>query len=202
MNLVTLLGAGSHARSLIALLDECGYGVDKIVDINSIEKTEEKINNIPVVASDFKQYILTPMVLAIGDSKIRHEVFTKQDNVLNVNLISPLAQVCTTSHLGSSNQVFTSVVINTNAVIGENNIINTGAIIEHECTIGSHNHISIGAVIAGRVKIGDHCFIGANSTVIDKVNICSNVIIGAGSVVISDITTPGTYVGNPIRKIK
>ena len=43
--------------------------------------------------------------------------------------------------------------------------------------------------------------IGANSTIIDKISICSDVIIGAGSLVICNINIPGTYVGNPVRKV-
>jgi acetyltransferase-like isoleucine patch superfamily enzyme len=33
------------------------------------------------------------------------------------------------------------------------------------------------------------------------VSICENVVIGAGSVVTRDITTPGTYAGNPARRL-
>jgi len=36
----------------------------------------------------------------------------------------------------------------------------------------------------------------------DKLSICDNTIVGAGSVVIRDINDPGTYVGNPARRIK
>ncbi|GIS45095.1 MAG: hypothetical protein Ct9H90mP16_21650 [Candidatus Poseidoniales archaeon] len=33
------------------------------------------------------------------------------------------------------------------------------------------------------------------------VNICDDVVIGAGSVVTKDITEPGTYAGNPARRM-
>jgi acetyltransferase-like isoleucine patch superfamily enzyme len=46
------------------------------------------------------------------------------------------------------------------------------------------------------------CLIGAGAVILDKLSICNNVIIGAGSVVIRDINDAGTYVGNPIRRIK
>lgn len=38
-------------------------------------------------------------------------------------------------------------------------------------------------------------------TTIMKITICNFVTIGAGAVVVKDITEPGTYVGNPIKKI-
>ena len=49
--------------------------------------------------------------------------------------------------------------------------------------------------------IGDHVSIGSNATIL-PVKIASYVVIGAGSVVTNDINEPGTYVGNPAKKIK
>jgi acetyltransferase-like isoleucine patch superfamily enzyme len=48
--------------------------------------------------------------------------------------------------------------------------------------------------IAARVSIG------SNATIL-PVLIVSDVVIGAGSVVTKDILAPGTYAGNPARKI-
>lgn len=48
--------------------------------------------------------------------------------------------------------------------------------------------------------IGNDVLIGSGATIL-PVSICSNVIIGAGSVVTKDITEPGTYLGNPARKL-
>jgi acetyltransferase-like isoleucine patch superfamily enzyme len=50
-------------------------------------------------------------------------------------------------------------------------------------------------------KIGNHVSIGSNATIL-PVNICDNVVIGAGAVVTKNITEPGTYAGNPAKKIK
>jgi acetyltransferase-like isoleucine patch superfamily enzyme len=48
--------------------------------------------------------------------------------------------------------------------------------------------------------IGNHVSIGSNATIL-PVTICDNVVIGAGSVVTKNITLPGTYVGNPAKKL-
>jgi acetyltransferase-like isoleucine patch superfamily enzyme len=50
-------------------------------------------------------------------------------------------------------------------------------------------------------KIGDNVSIGSNATIL-PVSICNGVVIGAGSVVTKDIKEPGTYVGNPAKKLK
>lgn len=50
-------------------------------------------------------------------------------------------------------------------------------------------------------NIGNHVSIGSNATIL-PVNICDQVVIGAGAVVTKNITEPGTYAGNPARRIK
>jgi len=48
--------------------------------------------------------------------------------------------------------------------------------------------------------IGDNVSIGSNATVL-PIEICNNVVIGVGAVVTKTILEPGTYAGNPARKI-
>lgn len=49
--------------------------------------------------------------------------------------------------------------------------------------------------------IGDRVSIGSNATLL-PVRICDDVVIGAGSVVTRDINVPGTYAGNPARRLR
>ena len=49
--------------------------------------------------------------------------------------------------------------------------------------------------------IGNNVSLGSNATIM-PVSICDHVVIGAGAVVTKDITTPGTYIGNPARKLR
>ena len=48
--------------------------------------------------------------------------------------------------------------------------------------------------------IGNRVSIGSNATIL-PVSICDDVVIGAGAVVTKNITEPGTYAGNPARKL-
>ena len=50
-------------------------------------------------------------------------------------------------------------------------------------------------------QFGDNVVIGAGSIVLGPLRICDNVMIGAGSLVNKDITEPGIYAGNPLRRI-
>jgi acetyltransferase-like isoleucine patch superfamily enzyme len=49
--------------------------------------------------------------------------------------------------------------------------------------------------------IGNRVSIGSNATIL-PVSIVDNVVIGAGAVVTKDITEPGTYAGNPARRLR
>lgn len=51
-----------------------------------------------------------------------------------------------------------------------------------------------------RTKIGCNVSIGSNATIL-PVRICSDVVIGAGAVVVSDISSSGTYAGNPAKRV-
>jgi acetyltransferase-like isoleucine patch superfamily enzyme len=50
-------------------------------------------------------------------------------------------------------------------------------------------------------NIGNYVSIGSNATIL-PVTICDNVVIGAGAVITKNINEPGTYIGNPARKLK
>lgn len=201
MEKVYIVGAGGHTRSLINLLELNSYLIQGIYDDNF--KEDEEISGYKLLGrlSDIKQGVR--LVLSLTDSQKRESLYKiYHKRLLKKNLIHPKAIIEKRVEVGKDNQIFADVYINSCVAIGKNNILNTRCLIEHEAIIGDHNHIAIGSLLCGRVNIGNCCFIGAGAVVIDKVRICDNVIIGANSVVIRDITNPGTYVGNPVRKIK
>lgn len=49
-------------------------------------------------------------------------------------------------------------------------------------------------------SIGSRVSIGSNATIL-PVSICDDVVIGAGSVITKNIIEPGTYTGNPAKKL-
>ena len=200
---IVIFGAGGHTRTLIPLVRSEGYDILAIYDDSFKNGVDEKIDGISVIGKidDFKKE--AKIILSYGEGEKRNMLINKfPDYILNDNLIHPSAIIENSAKIEGLNQIFALVVINAQTIIGKNNIINTGAIIEHEVKIGGNNHISVGSVLAGMVEIGDYCFIGAGAVIIDKVKITDKVIIGANAVVIKNINEPGTYVGNPARKIK
>lgn len=199
---IAIIGAGGHSRSLINLLQTNSYLIDGFYDNNGHEN--ELISGYSILGTiDTALNNNTRVVLAIGDNDYREKLHIQfRNKILKETLVHPTAYIENLTKIGDSNQIFAFSYINAHASIGTNNIINTHAIIEHEVQIGNNNHCAVGSIICGRVKIGNNCFIGAGAVLIDNISITDNVTIGAQSVVINDITEPGVYVGNPVRKIK
>ena len=115
--------------------------------------------------------------------------------------------------------------------LGEDVFVGPFVEIQNDVVIGNRTRIQSHSFICSKVSIGSDCFIGhgvmfTNDKFIDRklskdflpttlgnkvyvgsnatilpVSICDDVVIGAGAVVTRDISEPGTYVGNPARKL-
>lgn len=201
-NDVFVIGAGGHSRGLLNCLKLKGYRVRGFFD-DEIRSVKETIGGIPVLGRIKDVPRNAKVVLSTGNNTVREkwfDLFGKR--VVKENIVHPLAMIEKDADAGISNQILAGAYINSFARIGENNILNTNCVIEHEVVIGNSNHIAVGAIVCGRTVIASRCLIGAGAVVIDNINICDDVIVGANAVVVRDITVPGTYAGNPARKIK
>lgn len=133
----------------------------------------------------------------------------------NVTLIEPVnVYGCT---IGDDVFVGPFVEIQKDATIGARTKVQSHAFICELVTIGEDCFIGHGVVfindtfaIGGPARgdkshwlsteIGKRVSIGSNASIL-PIRICDDVVIGAGAVVTRDITEPGTYVGNPAKKI-
>lgn len=119
--------------------------------------------------------------------------------------------------IGSGSFVGPFVEIQKGVVIGERTKVQSHSFICELVTIGNDCFIGHGVMFindlfseggpaggdASKWKstlIGNHVSIGSNATIL-PISICDNVVIGAGAVVTKNITEPGTYIGNPAKKL-
>ncbi len=199
MNAIGIIGAGGHTRTLLNILELSSIEVKAIYD-EVILKKGEQILGKPVLPfnqlpSDLK------IIISKGDieDKLKYSsLYSSQ--IFEKNLIHPKANIETIA-LGKANQISSNCYLTPSSEIGSHNVIYSGTMIEHEASIGDYNIITINVSICGRVNIGNKCFIGAGAVILPNVSICDHVIIGAGAVVTKDITSPGTYVGAPAKKL-
>ncbi len=192
---VVILGAGGHAYVIADIISAMGEKVVAFLDDD--QQNNERSGSI----SDYVKFKNAEFIIGIGNADIR-ESLANSLNVKWFTAIHPSAIISPSAVLGKGTVVMPNAVINARAVIGNHCIINTGAIVEHDNIISDYVHISVGAKLGGTVTIGKKTWIGIGSTVKNNVNIFSDCMIGAGATVVDDISTKGTYVGIPARKLK
>lgn len=204
-----LVGGGGHCASCIEAIESGGlYSICGIVD------TKDKLgsfllgygvvgtdDDLAVLYNDIKYAHVSIGQLKSADIRINIYQRLKELQFLLPAIIASSAIVARTSLVEEGCVVMHFAMINSNAKIANNCIVNTGAVVEHDTRIGAHTHVSTGALVNGGCTIGSGCLIGSGSVIKQGIYICDNAIIGAGSVVIKDILEPGTYAGNPARKI-
>ena len=141
----------------------------------------------------------TATVIAIGDVNARKRMFAQFVHLDYFVLMAGKSYGSNAVNKGAI--ICPGTILTTGITIGRHVIINLNCTIGHDCVIGDFVTISPGANISGNVTIGNGCYIGTNAVIREKITICDNVVIGAGGVVVKDITEPGVYVGNPVKKI-
>ena len=208
MKKLLIIGAGGHARQVIATLHHLKeWELIGIIDTN-YQGQLENILGLPVLGAIniIKEFepVSTDIVLAIGNNEERKKLFlesTLQDFNFP-NFIHRTALVDPSAHYGKGNFIGPFSQIGPRVKIGSANIINSYANIEHETEIGDYNQIAPNAVVCGRCKIGSQVFIGANATLIDRLSIVDRTVVGAGAVITKNISEMNqTFVGIPGRKI-
>jgi sugar O-acyltransferase (sialic acid O-acetyltransferase NeuD family) len=210
MTNLLLLGGGGHCLSVIESIESTG--LFNIIGISDIpERVGTSILGYKVIVSDQDminlkvdnlQYLITIGQIKTAEPRIQSYSFLKTNNLPVATIIDSSSIVSKRAIIQEGTVVLRHSFINSEVKIGHNCIINSRAIIEHSSLIGNNVHISTGAIVNGDCIIGDRCFVGSGAIISNGVTVCPDSIIGAGSIVLSSIQIPGTYLGNPARRIK
>ncbi|WP_309499578.1 acetyltransferase [Sulfurovum sp.] len=190
MKSIYIYGASGHGLVVADVARSCGY--DTVLWIDDGDNAHPSFEEVD-------KTIYSPIVIGIGDNKIRSQIFHKvlQSNMKLTTLIHPSAIVSQSATIGQGTVVMPNVVINAESKIGNACILNSSSVIEHENMIGDFVHISPNVALSGNVTVLDYVHIGVGSSVIQGVTIGENSIIGIGSVVLRDIGSAQIAYGNP-----
>jgi len=113
--------------------------------------------------------------------------------------VGPFTEIQNGAVIGARTRVQSHAFICELVTIGEDCFVGHGVMFVNDT-------FSIGGPARGNrelwreTMIGNRVSIGSNATIM-PVRITDDVVIGAGSVVTRDITTSGTYAGNPARRL-
>jgi UDP-perosamine 4-acetyltransferase len=202
---IIFIGGGGHAHSVLCAMPKSTI-VAGYADVHANEKLA-----IAYLGSDeevLKQYApneydvhVTFVYAGDVNMELRKKIIAKYAGYKHATIVSEHALVTPNVQLGEGVCVLERAVVKADEV-GKDTVVNTGAIVEHGCTVGENCLVATGAIICGDVKIGNDCLIGAGAIVREGVTICDKVVVGLGAIVTNDINEPGTYVGNPAKRVK
>jgi sugar O-acyltransferase (sialic acid O-acetyltransferase NeuD family) len=201
---VAVLGAGGHAKVVIATLQAAGFTVAAVFDDDAAKQGSALLGvEVQGTLAEFANSSHRRAVIAVGNNAARMRLAeglqTQLQNVEWVTAVHPQTCVYASVRLGAGTVIFAGAVVQPDAIIGAHAIINTGATIDHDCIIGDFAHIAPGTHLAGDVRINRGAFIGIGAAVIPGRSVGEWATVGAGSTVIKDIPARATAVGAPAR---
>ena len=191
-----LYGASGHAKVIVDILQSNGKKITGMIDDNPA------INELVGYPVYHELENPSPVIVSIGDNRIRRKVVEKLQDVEFETAVHTSAIVSPKSEIGEGTVVMQGAIIQSSVVIEKHCIINTGASIDHDCKIADFVHISPHATLCGNVTVGEGTWIGAGAVVIPGIRIGKWAKVGAGSVVIKDIPDNVVVVGNPARILR
>jgi sugar O-acyltransferase (sialic acid O-acetyltransferase NeuD family) len=206
-DLLVVFGSSGHAKVVVEAVRARTPDRNIAIIDDSPDAGSRQVLGIAVsggrklLSGEFKG---APVALAVGDNRARSlimEWLASNGHAIET-VVHPSAIVGDSVVVGAGAFIAAGAVLIADSLIGPGVIINTAASIDHDCEIQAAAHVAPGVHLCGNVRVGQRTLIGVGSSARPGVSIGSDVIIGAGSVIVSDITSPGTYVGNPARQLQ
>jgi sugar O-acyltransferase (sialic acid O-acetyltransferase NeuD family) len=198
---IAILGAGGHAKVVIATAEAAGYQIAGVFD------DRQELWGHPVMGyavsgplEDALDCRCDAAVLAIGDNSTRR-VLAERLHLVWLTVVHPSALVDSRVSLGEGTVVFTHSVIQPDTHVGRHVIINTAATIDHDCGIGDFAHIAPGVSIGGKVTVEAGSLVGIGAAVTPGVLIGAWAVVGAGAAVTRNVDPNTTVAGVPSRPL-
>jgi sugar O-acyltransferase (sialic acid O-acetyltransferase NeuD family) len=204
MNVVVdVVGAGGHAKVVLALLRARGHTIGRVVDADPAR------HGATILAHRIEPesaLVVEPdrlVVVAIGNNAARQRVAERlaQQGHRFAWLVHPTAWVAPTARIEPGAVVFAGAIVQPDAVVGAHAIVNTAASIDHDCVVGAFAHVAPGSHLAGNVHVGEGAFLGVGVSVIPGRRIGAWSTVGAGAAVVHDVDEGVTVVGVPARPL-
>jgi len=200
---VTIIGAGGHAKVVIATLRDAGHGVSACYD-DDPRLTGAMISGVKVRGriDTLTPSSVGPCFIAVGNNQRRQAVATRMHGADFVRAVHPDAVVHESVSLGPGTLVCAGAVIQPDCILGSHVIINTRSSVDHDCMIDDFAHVAPGSCLAGGVAVGAGTLIGIGASVIPQIRIGEWATVGAGAAVIKDVAAHDTVVGVPAATIR
>lgn len=193
---VAVLGAGGHAKVIVAALRAAGRDV-----VGCFVRDEAEVGRtvlgVPVLPEDSIPEHASK-VLAAGDGRLRQRLAARMQGPW-ATVVHPSAVVDPSVHLAPGVMVCAGAILQPDVRVEAHAIVNTAAHVDHDCVVGPFVHLAPGCHVAGDVTIEEGAFIGTGSTIVPARRIGAWATVGAGAVVVHDVPAAVTVIGVPAR---
>ncbi|GAA4018258.1 acetyltransferase [Deinococcus rubellus] len=199
MSGILVVGAGGHAKVVIATLLAAGETVEGLLD-DQPSRWGSMVLGYPVLGS--LEQLEKPdsrAILAIGNNRVRQTLSERYPEMAWVSAVHPNSVVHSSVRLGAGSVIFAGAVVQPDTTIGNHVIVNTAATVDHDCVLEDYVHIAPGTHLAGQVRLEQGAFLGIGSAAAPGVRVGAWATVGAGSVVIRDLPPHCVAVGVPAR---
>lgn len=204
---VVVIGAGGHAKVLIAALKRLGAHILGVTDADTAVHGQAVLD-VPVLGGDETLAAHGPAAVllvnglgTVDRTVARRAIYERfaARGYRFATVVDPLALLAGPVEIGEGAQVLAGAVVQPGTRLGVNCIVNTRASIDHDCVIGAHAHIAPGATLSGGVRVGEGAHVGTGAAIIQGIVIGAGVVVGAGAAVIADVPNGTTVAGVPAR---
>jgi len=205
---VVILGAGSLGREILSWIELSKSAPDVNVTGFLDDEKEDLLDyaiDIPVLGKvELDNLKKTPsLIIGIINSEFKEKLFAaaSDQGITAVTYLHQTVLVGSRTKYGEGLVMLPNSLISCDVTLGNYVFINNGSQIGHDVTVGDFTSIMAGVDVGGGAQIGKNVFIGSKAVILPGVKIPDNTRIGAGTVVIRSIKQPGSYFGNPAKKI-
>jgi sugar O-acyltransferase (sialic acid O-acetyltransferase NeuD family) len=193
-----VIGAGGHARVVIAALQASGIDVTAVYD-DDPQRIGQIVLGVTVRGPIAQASLVDlPTVLAIGDNR-RRQALAGSLALRWIRVIHPRAWVHDSVRVEPGAVICAGAIVQPGAIIGAHTIINTTASIDHDCVINDFAHVGPGATLCGGVSVETGALVGVGACARPHSVIGAWSTVGAGAVVIESVPAGVTAVGCPAR---
>ncbi|MFO0651060.1 MAG: acetyltransferase [Polyangiales bacterium] len=198
-----IIGAGGHAKVLIAAMEAMGEPADALLDDNA-SRWGGDLLGVPIVGglAELAAWPEARAVISIGNNARRKQIAEAHPRVSWMTVIHPNAIVHRSASVGAGAMIIWRAVIEPDVTVGAHAIVNSGAIVCHDAVVGDYAHVSVTSVLAGNARVDEGVFLGMNASVIGAVTVGAWSTVGAGASVVRDIPPRSVAVGVPARVIR
>ena len=196
-----IVGAGGFGREAVwtverinAAAETPAWNVIGFAD-DDPAKAEGNFEGYPMLGSceqASKDHPGASVFVAIGDNRIRREIYRRLRGHDFPAFIDPSAQVSPTTEFRHGTFIAPEAVVSVGTDIGKFVIINARAGVGHDSTVGDFANVCPGVSLSGHTHVGEGAFLGTNSCTAPGMSVGDWAVVACGTPVLKNVEPGAT----------